>query len=335
MGAETAAVGIAGAAYHLPRHARTTRQLAAEGLIAGDVATLETFGFLNARLAAGETHVDMAIHAARRVLDETDTAPEEVDLVLYAGALASSSVVPCLPPPAGSVLHLGSVPELFRYPAPMLQNELDLTNAVVCGVGQQGCAATFAAIQMGRSALLADPDIRNVLCVASDRLPDSVPRDVLFNLVSDGACAVLLRRGAPRNRILAYHQVTKPMGFAGDGGGGGDSPLDAEVIAAYFPTAARTIEHTLHKARLTMDDVAWIIPHNVSVRSWEILLGMIGAPPGKLFSGNIARVGHTIAADTIVNLRDAEDAGVLHPGDRLLLFTFGFGLNWACMVLEH
>ena len=40
------------------------------------------------------------------------------------------------------------------------------------------------------------------------------------------------------------------------------------------------------------------------------------------------------AADTFINLKDAEDEGRVRPGDRLLLFTFGFGANWACMVLE-
>lgn len=320
--------GIAGAAYYLPPTSYTVRELAANGLIAGEVAPLETFGFSHARIARDETHVTMAVHAARSVLEDTDTDPAEVDLVLYAGALASSSISPCLPPPAGSVLHLTSLAELFRYPASMLQDELDLTNAVVAGVNQQACASLFSAMQLGRSTLIADPDVRAVLCVASDRLPDGVPRDVIFNLVSDGACAALLRRDTADNRILAYHQTTKPMIF-------GDASLDAEVIAAYFPTAVSVIETALRKARLSLEDVTWIIPHNVSLRSWEILLGMLRVPARKLFSANIARVGHTIAADNLVNLRDAQDAGLLRKGDILLLFTFGFGLNWSCMILEH
>jgi 3-oxoacyl-[acyl-carrier-protein] synthase-3 len=86
---------------------------------------------------------------------------------------------------------------------------------------------------------------------------------------------------------------------------------------------------------MTIADVDWIIPHNVSLRSWEILLGLIGCPREKLYSDNIGRVGHTIAADNFINLRDATDAGVIHQGDRLLLFTFGYGLNWSCMILEH
>lgn len=320
-------IGLAGAAYYLPPLTRDLRALAASGLIAGEVAPLETFGFVNARLA-DESHVDMAIRAARQVLEETDTDPADVNLVLYAGALASSSVAPCAPPPPGATLHLGTVPELFRYPASMLQQELDLVNAVVTGVNQQACASIFSAIQLGRMTLAADPGVETVLCVASDRLPDGVPRDIILNLVSDGACAVLLRRDTPDNRILALHQVTKGMMY-------GEVALDAEIIAAYFPTAVTVIRDTLRKARLTMDDIAWIIPHNVSLRSWEILLGMLRVSPTKLFSGNIARVGHTMAADNIVNLRDAQDAGLLNKGDRLLLFTFGFGLNWSCMILEH
>jgi 3-oxoacyl-[acyl-carrier-protein] synthase-3 len=321
-------IGIAGTAYHLPATSATLRELAAAGLIAGDVAALETFGFANARIARDETHVDMAIAAARAVLAESETDPADVGLVLYAGALASSSVAPCLPPLAGTLLSLSSVSELFRYPATLLLQELDLTDAVVAGVNQQACASLFSAIQLGRASLIADPELRQVLCVASDRLPDGVSRDIVYNVVSDGACAVLLQRSAPLNRILAVHQVTRPTVF-------GAESLDAEVIAAYFPTAVEVIGVTLRKANLTLDDIAWIIPHNVSLRSWEILLGMLRVPREKLFGANIARVGHTIAADNMMNLRDAQDAGLLRQGDRLLLFTFGFGLNWGCMILEH
>jgi 3-oxoacyl-[acyl-carrier-protein] synthase-3 len=326
---ETAAtVSITGASYYLPPTVRSLGDLARDGLLSGAVEPLQTFGFANVHIAADESQVDMAVCAARSLLEDTGTSPDDVDLLLYAGALASSNVEPCAPPPAGSVLNLTSVAELFRYPASMLQHELDLANAVVAGVSQQGCASLFTAIRMGRDALIADPSVRQVLCVASDRLPSGAPRDVVLNVISDGSCAVLLRRDETGHRILACHQVSKPMMY-------GDASLDAEVIAAYFPTAVSTIETTLRACGLTIDDIAWIIPHNVSLRSWEILLGMLRAPRARLYSANIARVGHTIAADNVINLRDAHDAGLIAPGDKLLLFTFGFGLNWSCMILEH
>jgi 3-oxoacyl-[acyl-carrier-protein] synthase-3 len=297
------AVGIDAVTYWLPDAAPTLDELERRGALRGPASTLAAFGFRHARVA-------------------------EVDLVLYAGALTSSTTMECAPAPAGSVLHLRDLMDFFKYPVSRLQSELDLTSAAVAGVDQQGCAAIFSAVRLARATLLAEPDVRTVLCVGADRLPHGSSREVVYNLVSDGACALLMRRGAERNRVIATHQVTK--GAFWDAGS-----LENEIIAAYFPTARTVIEDTLRKAGVTLDDIDWVIPHNVSLRSWEILLGLIGCPREKLFSDNIGRIGHTIAADNFINLRDATDAGRIRKGDLLLLFTFGYGLNWSCMVLEH
>jgi 3-oxoacyl-[acyl-carrier-protein] synthase-3 len=322
----TPPVSIAGVSYWLPPTSVTARELETRGLLRGSAATLETFGFCQARVATSETHVEMAINAARAVLDETTTDPSDVDVVLYAGALSSSATM--APPRTGPALQLDGLMDLFKYPASYLQSELDLTNAVVSGVGQQGCASLFSALRQGRDMLIAEPDIETVLCVGADRLPPGAHRDVVYNLVSDGACAALLRRGGHTNRIVTCHQITK--GAMWDTGS-----EEAEVIATYFPTARTVIADTLGKAGIGIDDIALIIPHNVSLRSWEILIGMLECPREKLFSTNIGRLGHTIAADNLINLRDVTDAGLISKGDLLLLFTFGFGLNWSCMVLEH
>ena len=321
-------VGIDAVTYWLPAASPTLEELEQQGALRGPASTLAGFGFRHARVAASESHVDMAVCAARALLDETGTAPDDIDLVLYAGALTSSTTMECGPPPAGSVLQMRDLMDFFKYPVSRLQSELDLANASVAGIDQQGCAAIFSAVRLARATLLAEPDVRTVLCVSADRLPHGSSREVVYNLVSDGACAMLVRRDAARNRILATHQVTK--GAFWDTGS-----LENEIIAAYFPTARTVIEDTLRKANLTLADIDWVIPHNVSLRSWEILLGLIGCPREKLFGANIERVGHTIAADNFINLRDATDAGLLRRGDRLLLFTFGYGLNWGCMILEH
>jgi 3-oxoacyl-[acyl-carrier-protein] synthase-3 len=91
----------------------------------------------------------------------------------------------------------------------------------------------------------------------------------------------------------------------------------------------------LAKARTNLGELAWIIPHNVSRRSWEILLGLLGISRERLFDENISAIGHIIAADNFINLKDAADRGKINRGDKLLLFNFGFGANWGCMLLEH
>ena len=78
-----------------------------------------------------------------------------------------------------------------------------------------------------------------------------------------------------------------------------------------------------------------ILPHNVSCRSWEILLDLIGVERDHFFAENIPQKGHVIAADNWINLKDATGAGLLKPGDKLLAFNFGFGANWAATLIEH
>jgi 3-oxoacyl-[acyl-carrier-protein] synthase-3 len=110
--------------------------------------------------------------------------------------------------------------------------------------------------------------------------------------------------------------------------------MQNEVVASYFPTGRHVIAHTLRRAGWTADDVRWVIPHNVSVRSWDILLGLAGIPRDRLWSRNVARIGHTLAGDNFINLRDAMDEGSIQPGDRLLLFAYGYGAHWTGLALE-
>jgi 3-oxoacyl-[acyl-carrier-protein] synthase III len=323
-------VGIEYVATYLPAESASLEELKERGLISGSVATLRSFGFDRVHLAGDESNVEMAICAARKLLDETDTDPDAIGLILYATALSSSATVWNGATKAGAspVLQLDDVSNLFKYPASVLQTELDLPGASVMGVNQVGCASIFAALRMARAMIGSESELDSVLCVSADKFPIGQPRDLVYNVVSDGASAALVRRDASRNRIVECAQVTK--GALWDGGS-----LENEIVAAYFPTAKNLVERTLAKAGLTIDDIALVIPHNVSARSWEILGKLIGCPRDRMYMDNIRCAGHTIASDNLLNLQRATDEGRIEKGDKLLLFTFGYGLNWACMILEH
>ncbi len=322
--------GIESIAAYLPAAVATVDDLHRRGLVRGSRETLKAFGFDTVHLAGEESNLDMAIAAAEKLLDENDIDRDEIGVVLYAAALNSSSTLWNDGPGSarGPVLSFDSVPDLFKYPASVLQSALDLRNASVVGINQVGCVSMFAALRAARALLLSEEDLRSVLCVAADKFPAGHPRDLAYNLVSDGSCAALVRRGASRNRIIACAQVTK-------GSLWNSEEFENEIIASYFPTAAALIERTLCRAGLKIEDVALVIPHNVSLRSWEILGRLIGCPTDRIYTENIARIGHTIASDTLINLSRATDAGLIKKGDSLLLFTFGYGSNWACMIVEH
>lgn len=322
--------GIHSIAEYLPASVATVGELHERGLLRGSPDTLRSFGFDTVHLAGEESNIDMAIAAAESVLEETDIDRDEIGMILYAAALNSSSTLwdGNDGSPHGTVLQLDGVPDLFKYPASLLQSELDLPNASVVGINQIGCASIFAALRMARALIVAEDDLKAVLCVSADKFPAGRHRDLAYNLVSDGACATVVRRGGGRNRIVECTQVTK--GALWD-----SEEIENEIIAAYFPTATALVERTLAKAGLKMDDISLVIPHNVSLRSWEILGRLIGCPADRIYTENIARVGHTIASDNLLNLRRATERGLIKKGDYLMLFTFGYGSNWACMIVQH
>jgi 3-oxoacyl-[acyl-carrier-protein] synthase-3 len=323
-------IGVDAVASYLPSETASLADLKARGLLRGSIDTLGSFGFGRVHLAGEQSNVEMALCAAEKLLSETEIDRDEIGLILYATALSSSATMWNDPQKGAgnSVLQLEAVDDLFKYPASRFQSELDLPGAAVVGINQLGCASIFAALRMARAMIADDSELDAVLCVSADKFPPSEARDLVYNVVSDGASAALVRRGAERNRIVACTQVTK--GALWDGGS-----LENEIVAAYFPTAKSVIERTLAKAGLAIDDISLVIPHNVSARSWEILGKLIGCPPHLIYTDNIRCVGHTIASDNILNLQRATSEGLISRGDYLLLFTFGYGLNWACMILEH
>ena len=67
-------------------------------------------------------------------------------------------------------------------------------------------------------------------------------------------------------------------------------------------------------------------------RSEKTVLGLTGIARERLWCRNIARVGHTLAGDNFINLRDAVSDGSVRPGDRLLLFSYGYGAHWTALL---
>jgi 3-oxoacyl-[acyl-carrier-protein] synthase-3 len=310
------AAGITAVTYMLPRAFVELPTLEDRGLLQSQASVLAEFGF-DRVYVSDEPADELALGALRQLLDQEHLDPESIDALFYAGAI----------PQSHRIGTDGAPLEDFAYPVARLQYEGGLTGAAAIGVSQAGCTGLMTAVALAVDRLRARPEASRIICVSADVLPAGACREIIYNVISDGACAVLVERDAPRNRILAYRHITK--GYYWNAGASRN-----ELIAAYFPTARTMLRDTLQRLGLTTEDVALVLPHNVSLRSWQILLPLLGIPIERLFGDNIAAKGHVIAADNFINLKDASDAGRLRAGDRLLLFNFGFGANWASLVLE-
>jgi 3-oxoacyl-[acyl-carrier-protein] synthase-3 len=311
-------VGIRAVEYRLGSTEATLEDLEADRLLSSPPELLRSFGFDRVHIAeSDEERGDLARLTAADLLREHDVDPLDIDVLILFGGLPVDPV-----PNADGGELIGR----FRYPAGRLQHELGLSRAVAFAIGQQGCAAMLSAVRVARSLLVAG-DARNVLCVGVDVVPAGAQREVVYNVLSDGACAVLLSRPWERLRPVAFRHVTKGYYW--------DSPARRdEIVAAYFPTARNVVRDAVAAAGLTVQDVSLVVPDNVSARSWRILLDLLDVPETRAFLGNAARKGHSISADLAVNLKDALADRPPEPEAPMALFTFGFGANWSAAVLR-
>ena len=317
-------VTLSGAAYSFPSRSASVDELAAEGVLESSAEFLKDIGFSQIRTATTESPFTLALKSARALLDAQDVDPESIGLLLYGGPQGPTAFVNA-PTPELSEASVRTMAR-FRMPGTRLQHELGLLNAATIGLDQLACTTLLVSVRVARALCLAE-GIDRALCVTSEFFPVDAGRESIFSCTSDAAVAVLLERGGNRNRIIASSQVTK--GYYWEAG-----ELRDQIIASYFPTAKHVINQTIERAGWSHSDVDWVIPHNVSTRSWEILIGLTGLSHARLWTENIARVGHTLAGDNFINLADALDSGEIEPGQRLLLFSYGFGAHWTGLAIE-
>jgi 3-oxoacyl-[acyl-carrier-protein] synthase III len=318
------AVRIAGAAYAFPAVSRSLPELAAAGVLESDPALLSAFGFERVRAAEEESPYELAARAATTVLDGAGVPADSVDLLVYGGTPGPLAYEAGAGSAAGAA-RLRTT-DRFLFPGARLHHELGLVNATLVGVDQLACTTLFAAVRVARALCVAEK-LDRALCVSAEFSPAEAGREAIYNCTSDAACAVLVERGAGANRVVAARTVTK--GYYWDC----ETRRD-EIVASYFPTARHVILRTLDDAGWRTSDVDWVIPHNVSRRSWDVLLGLVGTSNARFWDENIARDGHTLAGDNFINLADALESGRIEAGAKVLLFAYGYGAHWTALALE-
>jgi len=316
-------IGLSGVAAVLPERSCDLNELAATNRISSRPEALAQMGFDRVFIAdEPESACQLAARAAEGALNDAGLNPPDIDVLLWASALPGNHLRAGTSKPNGT-----GVLSQFTYAASWLQHELGLERATATATAQQGCAGMFSALRIARALLLTEPGVEHVLCVGVDVLPAGASREILYNLISDGACAAVVSKNSPRDRWIAFHQVTR--GYYWDTAG-----LQKEIIGAYFPTSRIVLEELLEKAGLEPEAIERVVPTGVNATSWPILLRLAGFPEDRLYRSP-HRFGHTIAADNFLFLQEIRRERSIPPGSRLLLFTYGFGSTWCGLILEH
>ncbi len=309
---------ISDLSYSLGEHTQALSESAVQGLTRSSVEALTEAGFAYHHICHDHTP---AYQLAAVCLQPIADRIGNVDALVYSTCLPQNAN-------AGDIREFvatGDVKHLMDFPASHLQHVFGMPNAQVFGLTQQACTGALGSLRMARMLINDDPAINAVLCVTADRFPRGAYYEQSYNLISDGAAACLVTSAPQGFRILAAHGITN---------GALARACDDEAVGSFFSYAHRVIHETVAKSGLSLSNIDWIVPQNTHHKAWQVLARLLPFDPERVVSPTIADVGHVISGDNIINLKHLDEAGQIQPGEKLLLFMAGYGLNWQCVIVE-
>lgn len=289
-----------------------------QGRLLSSIQALKDSGFRNHRICSMEKS---AYDLAHECVGKLQQNLSEIGAILYATCLPYNANM-------GSVEKFHEtrdVKHLMDYPGSHLQSDFGMDKATVFGINQQACTSLLGSLRFAKMLLSDDETIDSVLCLTADRFPHGACYEQSYNLISDGAAAAIVSREANGFKIIAAHGITN---------GGLAQANDEEAAGTYFVYSHRLIQETLSKAKLTLDQITWIVPQNMNIKAWQILSRLLRFSEEKIYAPSRPEVGHVISGDNIINLDRLAKDNVLKSGDLILLIMAGYGMNWQCTIVE-
>jgi 3-oxoacyl-[acyl-carrier-protein] synthase-3 len=162
-------------------------------------------------------------------------------------------------------------------------------------------------------------------------------------LFGDGAGAAIISNnpGTTKSEVLSDYLSTdgEHVGLLNTPGGGSQHPATHKTVDerlhyikmegnSVFKIAVKSMTEAvnmiLEKNGLTVDDISSLIPHQANLRIIKAVGKAVKVPEEKVFV-NVDKYGNMSSATTIVALYDAVKAGVVKPGDLVVLVAFGGG----------
>jgi len=106
-----------------------------------------------------------------------------------------------------------------------------------------------------------------------------------------------------------------------------------EVFRFATRVMAQATREVLEDAKLTIDDISWVIPHQANLRIIEAAARGLKLPMER-FIVNLERYGNTSTASIPLATVEAVEKGQLKAGDKIVFVGFGAGLTWGALAAE-
>jgi 3-oxoacyl-[acyl-carrier-protein] synthase-3 len=141
-------------------------------------------------------------------------------------------------------------------------------------------------------------------------------------IIRDGFARFPLTESSMLDRTDSYGNVTNDASFEMDG---------TAIFLFSNRTVPPMIEELLSKAKLVKEDIDLFIFHQPNVFLNEHLRKKMGIAPDRFFHC-MENFGNTVQSTIPIAIREAQLAGKLKPGMRVLFAGFGTGLSWSATI---
>jgi len=325
--------------YHLPDNVVTNAQIAAQYPHWNIPSFEKMIGIRQRHIAsAGETALDLAETACRRLLQRHQDHIDDIDCLLFCTQTAD---------------------HLIPGNANLLQSRLSLRSDMLVYDFNAACAGFVMGLAMA-SAFIRSKAFSTVLLVTADTYSKYInPADRSTRLIfGDGAAATLITRGPASTGIAAVachaHGNREPFHIAAGGTRLPPSPetavehadsrgnvrsaadifMDGNAILHFVKaTVASEINEFLQSNAVAIGDIDLFVFHQASKLVLDALAQILGIAPQRCFR-NLESLGNIVSASIPVALKDAIDTGQIRPGSRVLLAGFGAGLSCALAIVD-
>lgn len=276
-------------------------------------------------LAEGETTSDMAVAAARVILERAQVDARDLDRIVLA------TISPDHPSPSTATIvarKLGARCAAFDISA--------------------ACAGFVYGLDLGAASIARGE--KRVLVLAADARsrfidPTDVRSIVLF---ADGAAGVLLEPSVEPGLIaIALGAEGRENMGAHIPAGGAKRPASRETVEArehflrvdgrqeifdlFVRFTREIVETVLAKAGTKLDDIDLFITHQGNALMVQAVLDDLGIPADRAVN-DVAHHGNTSGATVPIALAEALDSGRIHAGSKVLLTAVGAGYTFGAAV---
>lgn len=286
-------------------------------------------GIRERRLLKGEGlgTSDLAAPVARDLCLQKGYDPEEIDCIVVAT----------------------TTPDFF-FPstANMVADKIGAKNSWSFDLAA-ACSGFLFALSAGAS-LIESGRYKKVMVIGADKMSaitDYTNRNTCI-LFGDGAGGVLLEPATEEGGLLNTIHKTDGIGknYLYMKGGGSVMPATPESVRQkhhYINQEGRivfkyavnymgdVIEELMEKTGLSIEDIAFIVPHQANIRILNALSEKINIPKEKILI-NLQKYGNTTAATIPLCLWEGQKK--FKKGDILILSSFGAGFTWGASQIK-